>query len=165
MPHDRMLATRDTYTWIQKYIFPGGLLPSVRAIDESVARAHLAARDGAAVASGRTTPRRCGSGARRFDSHAAEVEALGFDETFRRMWRLYLGYSEAGFRSGYLDVQQIVLERRAVTTTTERVVRDQPAGVAARLAALLEPALRRRAARSGCAPGTAARPARPARRS
>ena len=32
MPHDRMLATRDTYTWIQKYIFPGGLLPSTEAI-------------------------------------------------------------------------------------------------------------------------------------
>ena len=32
MPHDRMLASRNTYTWIQKYIFPGGLLPSVEAI-------------------------------------------------------------------------------------------------------------------------------------
>ena len=32
MAHDRMLATRQTYTWIHKYIFPGGLLPSVTAI-------------------------------------------------------------------------------------------------------------------------------------
>ena len=32
MPHDRMLASRNTYTWIQKYIFPGGLLPSAEAI-------------------------------------------------------------------------------------------------------------------------------------
>ena len=38
MPHDRMLATRHTYTWIQKYIFPGGLLPSVTAIEDSLAR-------------------------------------------------------------------------------------------------------------------------------
>ena len=30
MPHDRMLATQYTYTWINKYIFPGGFLPSVR---------------------------------------------------------------------------------------------------------------------------------------
>src|SRR5581483_7727078 len=36
MPHDRMLATRSTYTWIQKYIFPGGLLPSVTAIGDSL---------------------------------------------------------------------------------------------------------------------------------
>ena len=35
---------------------------------------------------------------------ATEVTALGFDETFRRMWSLYLAYSEAGFRTGYLDV-------------------------------------------------------------
>ncbi len=33
MPHDRMLATRRTHTWINKYIFPGGFLPSVEAID------------------------------------------------------------------------------------------------------------------------------------
>jgi cyclopropane-fatty-acyl-phospholipid synthase len=37
------------------------------------------------------------------------VERLGFDETFRRMWSFYLAYSEAGFRSGYLDVVQLVL--------------------------------------------------------
>ena len=34
MPHDRMLATRRTYTWINKYIFPGGFLPSVEAIEQ-----------------------------------------------------------------------------------------------------------------------------------
>ena len=35
----------------------------------------------------------------------------GFDETFRRMWSLYLAYSEAGFRTGYLDVQQLTLTK------------------------------------------------------
>ncbi len=39
MPHDRMLATRNTYTWINKYIFPGGFLPSVQVLDE-LSRAH-----------------------------------------------------------------------------------------------------------------------------
>ena len=39
------------------------------------------------------------------------VRALGFDETFRRMWHFYLEYSRAGFASGYLDVQQLVLAR------------------------------------------------------
>jgi cyclopropane-fatty-acyl-phospholipid synthase len=34
------------------------------------------------------------------------VSALGFDDVFHRMWELYLAYSEAGFRSGYLDVYQ-----------------------------------------------------------
>ena len=36
---------------------------------------------------------------------------LGFDETFRRMWHFYLEYSRAGFASGYLDVNQLVLAR------------------------------------------------------
>jgi cyclopropane-fatty-acyl-phospholipid synthase len=47
----------------------------------------------------------------RFEDRADEVEALGFDETFRRMWSLYLAYSEAGFRTGYLDVQQLTLTK------------------------------------------------------
>ncbi len=37
LAHDRMLATRDQYTWINKYVFPGGALPSLRAIDDVVA--------------------------------------------------------------------------------------------------------------------------------
>ena len=46
-----------------------------------------------------------------FEARAAEVDALGFDETFRRMWSLYLAYSEAGFRTGYLDVAQFTLTK------------------------------------------------------
>ena len=43
MPHDRMMATRSTYTWMHKYIFPGGFLPSVKAIDE-ITRRHTTLR-------------------------------------------------------------------------------------------------------------------------
>ena len=46
-----------------------------------------------------------------FVAAADRVDALGFDETFRRMWTLYLAYSEAGFRAGYLDVGQFLLRR------------------------------------------------------
>jgi cyclopropane-fatty-acyl-phospholipid synthase len=49
----------------------------------------------------------------RFEARAAEVDALGFDETFRRMWSFYLAYSEAGFRTRYLDVQQLTLVKSA----------------------------------------------------
>jgi cyclopropane-fatty-acyl-phospholipid synthase len=110
MPHERMLAGRHTYTWIQKYIFPGGLLPSVEAVAETV-REHT----------GLTVTRRDAFGPHyaetlrlwreRFTERAGEVAALGFDETFRRMWTFYLAYSEAGFRSGYLDVQQYLLTK------------------------------------------------------
>ncbi|MFG3371153.1 class I SAM-dependent methyltransferase [Streptomyces sp. NPDC048156] len=112
MPHDRMLATRDTYTWIHKYIFPGGLLPSVEAIDSTVqdhTGLHTVRRDGFGIHYAETLR----LWRERFTERADEVDALGFDETFRRMWTFYLAYSEAGFRSGYLDVQQYLFTKGA----------------------------------------------------
>jgi len=109
MPHDRMLATRHTYTWIQKYIFPGGLLPSLTAIQDSLAgtRLRITAREdfGAHYAETLRIWRE------RFGARAEQVGRLGFDEVFRRMWTFYLCYSEAGFRAGYLDVSQLTLAR------------------------------------------------------
>jgi cyclopropane-fatty-acyl-phospholipid synthase len=107
-----VLATRDTYTWIRKYIFPGGQLASVAAIERTLARA-TSMRIAERYSFGRhyaETLRRWRS---RFDAAANEVANLGFDETFRRMWSLYLAYSEAGFRTGYLDVQQLTLTKAA----------------------------------------------------
>ncbi|MER6377569.1 class I SAM-dependent methyltransferase [Streptomyces mirabilis] len=110
MPHERMLATRDTHTWIQKYIFPGGLIPSTEAIEETV-RDHtglvVAARDGFGAHYAETLR----LWRQRFTDRADDVAALGFDATFRRMWTFYLAYSEAGFRAGYLDVQQYLLTK------------------------------------------------------
>ena len=110
MSHDRMLATRRTYTWIQKYIFPGGLLPSVTAIEDSLAgstRLRITDRDdfGAHYAETLKIWRE------RFCARAEEVGQLGFDEVFRRMWTFYLAYSEAGFRATYIGVSQLTLAR------------------------------------------------------
>ncbi|MFE1288477.1 class I SAM-dependent methyltransferase [Streptomyces sp. NPDC058751] len=110
MPHDRMLASRDTFTWIQKYVFPGGLLPSVEAVEE-VTRAHTGLRVTRRDAFGTHYAETLRLWRERFTERADEVAALGFDETFRRMWTFYLAYSEAGFRSGYLDVQQYLLTK------------------------------------------------------
>jgi cyclopropane-fatty-acyl-phospholipid synthase len=110
MPHDRMLATRRTHTWINKYIFPGGFLPSVEAIDQ-VTRTHTSLRVAERLSFGShyaETLRRWDTA---FTDARARVLGLGFDETFLRMWHFYLEYSRAGFASGYLDVEQIVLER------------------------------------------------------
>ncbi|MFF3849670.1 class I SAM-dependent methyltransferase [Streptomyces sp. NPDC002328] len=114
MPHDRMLASRDTFTWIQKYIFPGGLLPSVEAVAETV-RDHTALRVARRDAYGAHYAETLRLWRERFAERADEVSALGFDATFRRMWTFYLAYSEAGFRSGYLDVQQYLLTKEAST--------------------------------------------------
>ncbi|WP_439654464.1 class I SAM-dependent methyltransferase [Streptacidiphilus neutrinimicus] len=110
MPHDRLLATRRTYTWIHKYIFPGGMLPSNEAVDE-VTRTRTSLRVRSSEGFGAHYAETLRLWRERFTAHAERVAELGFDEAFRRMWTLYLAYSEAGFRSGYLDVRQILLTR------------------------------------------------------
>jgi cyclopropane-fatty-acyl-phospholipid synthase len=110
MPHERMLASRDTFTWIHKYIFPGGLIPSVTAIEQS-AFTSSSLRIVDRFAFGQHYAETLRLWRERFEAQAAAVTGLGFDDVFRRMWSLYLAYSEAGFASGYLDVYQFVLEK------------------------------------------------------
>ncbi|MEU4804515.1 cyclopropane-fatty-acyl-phospholipid synthase family protein [Actinosynnema sp. NPDC023587] len=105
MPHDRMLASAASYTWIHKYIFPGGLIPSVRAVEDTV-RDHTRMRIEATREFGLDYAETLRRWRERFHDRWEDVAALGFDETFRRMWEFYLAYSEAGFRVGYLGVRQ-----------------------------------------------------------
>ena len=111
--HDRLLATRSSYTWVHKYIFPGGVIPSVRAI-EDITEKQTGLRVRERLAMGEHYAQTLRLWAERFLAGSDEVGGLGFDEIFQRMWLFYLCYSRAGFETGYLDVQQIVLERRAV---------------------------------------------------
>ena len=110
MPHDQMLATTNAYGWIQKYVFPGGLIPSLDAIETN-----LAAHTSLYVAERRDLRLHYVETLRQWRARFLEswdqVAALGFDEPFRRLWELYLAYSEAGFRSGYLGVSQLALAR------------------------------------------------------
>ncbi|MGB4228453.1 MAG: cyclopropane-fatty-acyl-phospholipid synthase family protein [Candidatus Dechloromonas phosphoritropha] len=88
--------------FIQQYVFPGGMLPS-----RSAFRA-AAARQGLAVCSeyafGADYARTLGEWRRAFEANWPQIAALGFDEQFRRLWRLYLCYCEAGFLAGNIDV-------------------------------------------------------------
>ena len=108
--HDRLLATRGSYTWIHKYIFPGGILPSLRAINDVLAT-HTSLRVSSCTAFGRDYARTLHAWLSKFRANADRVAALGFDETFRRMWEFYLAYCEAGFGTGYIDVDQLLLEK------------------------------------------------------
>ena len=110
MPHDRMLATAGSYSWIHKYVFPGGIIPSLQAIDD-VNDAHTTLRVVEARRLGLSYARTLARWRETFLAKQAEVEALGFDETFVRMWDFYLGYCEAGFATRYLDVWQLGLGR------------------------------------------------------
>jgi cyclopropane-fatty-acyl-phospholipid synthase len=110
MAHRRLLATRSSWTWIHKYIFPGGRIPSEDVMHQTP-RDHTTLRviDQSHFGESYATTMRCWR--ERFRAQADEVDRLGFDWTFRRMWEFYLAYSEAGFRTGYLDVAQFVLAR------------------------------------------------------
>ncbi|MFJ8138476.1 class I SAM-dependent methyltransferase [Streptomyces sp. NPDC096013] len=119
MPHDRMLASRDTFTWIHKYVFPGGIIPSTEAIEETV-RDHTGLRPARRDAFGAHYAETLRLWRERFTERADEVAALGFDEVFHRLWTFYLAYSEAGFRSGYLDVQQYLFTKPHPETPDQR---------------------------------------------
>ena len=110
MSHERLLATKHSYGWIQKHIFPGGLIPSLQAIHETTDAETSLTMTGvdAFGADYAETLRRWRA---TFLARWPEVHALGFDETFRRKWEFYLAYCEAGFATGYLDVAQVRLER------------------------------------------------------
>ena len=109
MDHDHMLATRRSWGWIHKYIFPGGLIPSVRAIANNAHDHGL--RISGRQAFGAHYAKTLREWRTRFCAAHSEILALGFDDTFCRMWEFYLAYCEAGFSSGHLDVEQIVLEK------------------------------------------------------
>jgi cyclopropane-fatty-acyl-phospholipid synthase len=110
MRHDAMIATRRSWTWIHKYIFPGGIIPSMEAIRHALS-AHTNLRIVERLHFGDSYAETLRRWRASFDRQVDAVEALGFDSVFRRMWDFYLAYSEAGFRSGHLDVAQVVLAR------------------------------------------------------
>jgi cyclopropane-fatty-acyl-phospholipid synthase len=109
MPHKQMLATTRSQGWPHKYIFPGGELLSIPAIEEQVAGTRLGITDRREL--GASYARTLQLWRERFLSRWSEVAELGFDETFRRMWQFYLAYFEAGFRAGYLNVWQLRMDK------------------------------------------------------
>jgi cyclopropane-fatty-acyl-phospholipid synthase len=109
MDHDRMLAASRAYTWIHKYIFPGGIIPSVRSIEEGV-KANARLKLAGMREFGQDYARTLRWWRERFLHRWADIAGFGFDDVFRRMWEFYLAYSEAGFRSGYLKVHQFGYE-------------------------------------------------------
>ncbi|MFN3667764.1 MAG: class I SAM-dependent methyltransferase [Brevundimonas sp.] len=96
--------------FIQKYIFPGGMLPSEERLKPVVDRAGLAWREVERFGQDYAETLRLWD--ERFQAAWPDIRRMGgFDERFRRLWRFYLAYCEAGFRSARTDVVQLVLSR------------------------------------------------------
>ena len=88
--------------FIQQYIFPGGMLPSRAAFRAAAARQGLAVHS--EYAFGVNYARTLAEWRQAFDDNWPKIATLGFDERFRRLWRMYLCYCEAGFLAGNIDV-------------------------------------------------------------
>lgn len=107
---ERFESYRACPDFIQRYIFPGGMLPSPAELRKAVVGAGLALVEGPRFAA--SYARTLGLWQERFQAAWPRIAAMGFDRRFKRMWEYYLAYCEAGFRAGTLDVGLYRLERR-----------------------------------------------------
>lgn len=98
---------RKDVDFIQRYIFPGGMLPSPSVFHQQANKARLVVHH--AYAFGLDYARTLNEWLHRFNARLDKVHAQGFDERFVRMWQFYLAYCEAGFRAKSTDVYQFVL--------------------------------------------------------
>ena len=92
--------------FIQRYVFPGGMLPTPQILRSlgsdhglSFLRERIFAQDYA---------RTLEEWRKRFWDSWEKIMPLGFDERFKKLWEFYLHYCEAGFRAEYIDVRQVV---------------------------------------------------------
>lgn len=96
--------------FIQRYIFPGGFLPSITAMSELMTRhTDFVVRN--LFDMGPDYARTLAHWRQRFTHAWQDIEKLGFDERFRRMWLYYFGYCEAGFNARTISVVQLTAER------------------------------------------------------
>lgn len=99
---DRFAAYRRGADFIQRHIFPGGMLPSPSILREQVAAAGLVLDHEETF--GQSYARTLADWHERFVHALPDVARCGLDERFQRLWRYYLAYCEGGFRAGAIDV-------------------------------------------------------------
>lgn len=104
----RFATYRSGADFVQRFVFPGGFLPSEVLLHDCATRARL--KIAHAETFGLSYALTLAEWRRRFHANWARVTALGFDARFRRLWDYYLCYCEAGFREGTVDVGLYVLE-------------------------------------------------------
>ena len=96
--------------FIQRYIFPGGMLPSMPKLEQPVAEAGLKLVD--EIGFGLDYARTLAEWRERFQEAWPQLATGRFDTRFKRMWELYLSYCEGGFRAGMIDVKHLLYMHR-----------------------------------------------------
>lgn len=96
--------------FIQKYVFPGGMLPSLRRLEKPIMSAglRLVQENGFGLHYAKTLK----LWRDRFLAAWPEIANQHFDERFKRIWELYLAYCEGGFKAGQIDVNHMLIERQ-----------------------------------------------------
>jgi cyclopropane-fatty-acyl-phospholipid synthase len=110
VPERRWQGYRRTEDWIQRRIFPGGLLPAIEPMLAAMRRAgelHLHDLEEIGIHYADTLRQ----WRMRFLAAAGELDAAGYDTRFRRTWEYYLAFCEAGFRARILRDVQLVFTR------------------------------------------------------
>ena len=115
---------RGRADFIQRYVFPGGMLPSLQRLRQEVGAAGLAWDR--VETFGDSYVRTLSEWSRRFVSRWSDFQRMGFDDRFRRLWLFYLGYCEAGFRTGRTNVAQVLLHTSTVPPPARLHCGDTP---------------------------------------
>ncbi|HVG48786.1 MAG TPA: cyclopropane-fatty-acyl-phospholipid synthase family protein [Rubellimicrobium sp.] len=102
---------RSSVDFVQKFIFPGGMLPSPSILQQEVERAGLRVLH--SIEFGESYSQTLRRWHETFNTRWDEVARLGFDDRFRRMWNFYLTSCAAAFHGGNCDVTQITMSRPA----------------------------------------------------
>jgi cyclopropane-fatty-acyl-phospholipid synthase len=113
---DRFENYRRGVDFIQRYIFPGGMLPSPAVLRQLTTDAGLGVTR--VSSHGGDYAQTLALWRKHFELAWPGIAATGeerFDERFRRMWRYYLAYCEAGFRIGRIDLLHLALTREAAS--------------------------------------------------
>jgi len=106
----RYEQAKSEVDFIQKYIFPGGSLPSVTAISQSLTQAtDMSIYDIEDI--GRHYARTLHDWRERFFHYENKVKKLGYDESFIRLWEFYLCYCEGGFMERSISTVQAVISK------------------------------------------------------
>ena len=100
---------RKSVDFIQKYIFPGGMLPSPSVLRKEVHKAGLSVQH--SIEFGKSYSQTLRRWFEVFNNKWDTISAMGFDDRFRRMWNFYLTSCAATFESGNCDVTQITLQK------------------------------------------------------
>ena len=109
MPDRNYQAQKNGVNWIQKYIFPGGVLPSVEEMERSTSNSGLIMENYSSI--GSDYAKTLNIWRANFWKEVEAIKGLGYPDRFIRMWDYYLALCEAGFNTGNTDDVHIIFQK------------------------------------------------------